>query len=495
MTLPGLPSVMRRVATPGLRGTVAMLAAVALVALGAPASAGALGHATRSARANTVTLVSEPWLHPPLVSASGQDPDPGEGDIFVDTQNSIQAGPTILDPNGQLIWFQPVYGAGFNFEVQQYQGQSVLTYWSGKVTNGVGAGEDVILNHNYQTVATVRAGNGYQADLHEFQITSSNTALIDAFAPVHADLRSVGGSGNGALLDSIIQEVDIPTGRVLWQWRASAHVSPAASYAGTPGSTPYDFFHVNSIQDLPGDRVLVSARHTWAVYEISKRTGKILWTLGGKHSSFKMGPGTQFEWQHDAHLQPDGTLTVFDNGSGLGPQHQSQSRALRIRLNFKTMRATLVHAYVNHPSVLSPNEGSVQVLPDGNTFVGWGGIPYFSEFGPRGRQRFSLNFPLSMQSYRAYRFQWWGQPLVPPDVAVKSTASGAVVYASWDGATDVAAWRVLTGPSAAALQPVVQVPKTQFETAIPVSATGPDFAVQALDQNGNVLGTSSVTQP
>ncbi len=483
---------MRRVANVGL---LIVLAAVVVIALATPASAGAARHSTRSALANTATVVSEPWLHPPLVSVTGQDPDPSAGDIFVDTQNSIQAGPTILDPNGQLLWFSPYHQGAFNFQVQHYEGQSVLTYWTGQVTNGIGAGEDLILNHNYQTVATVRAGNGYQADLHEFEITSRNSALITATATPHADLRSVGGSRNGTLLDSIIQEIDIPTGRVLWEWHASQHVRPAAAYAGTPGPTPYDFFHLNSIQDLPGGRVLISARHTWAVYEVDKRTGKILWTLGGKHSSFKMGPGTQFEWQHDAHLQPDGTLTVFDNGSGLGPQHQSQSRALRIRLNFRTMRATLVRAYVNQPSVLSPNEGSVQVLPDGDTFVGWGGAPYFSEFGARGRQRFSLSFPAPMQSYRAYRFAWYGQPLVPPYIAVNATSGGDVVYASWDGATDVAAWRVLAGPTADALQPVAQVPKTQFETAIPVSGAGPYFAVQALDQNGNALSTSSATHP
>ncbi len=471
-----------------------LLIAAAVAALGTSAGARSLRHNTASALANTATVYSEPWLHPPLVRVSGQDPDPGEGDIFVDTQNSIQAGPTILDPSGQLIWFSPYQGPAFNLEVQHYQGQSVLTYWVGQVANGIGSGEDVILNHNYQTLAVVQAGHGYHADLHEFQITSRNTALISAVAPAHADLRSVGGPRKGELLDSIIQEIDIPSGKVLWEWHASAHVSPANSYAGKPGSSPYDFFHLNSIQDLPGGRVLISARHTWAVYEVDKRTGKILWTLGGKHSSFKMGPGTQVQWQHDAHLQPDGTVTVFDNGEGLGSQHESQSRALRIRLNFKTMHATLVRAYVNRPSLLSPNEGSVQLLADGNAFVGWGGAPYFTEFGGRGRERFSLSFPAPMQSYRAYRFAWWGQPLVAPYAAATATSSGATVYASWNGATTVAAWRVLAGPTANQLSASGDFPNTGFETAMPVSSSGPYFEVEALDQNGNLLATSALTQ-
>ena len=94
------------------------------------------------------------------------------------------------------------------------------------------------------------------------------------------------------------------------------------------GKAPYDFFHVNSIQLLPNGNLLVSARHTWTVYEINKKAGAIVWGLGGKRSSFGFGPGANFEWQHDAHLQPDGTLTLFDNGAGPGRQHERQSRAL-----------------------------------------------------------------------------------------------------------------------------------------------------------------------
>jgi hypothetical protein len=447
-------------------------------------------HDVRDANGLTHSFRSAPGLHPPIEWLSGTDPDPGSGYIFADAQNTIQPGPMILDPAGHLVWFQPLHqSAALNVQVQSYDGRSVLTYWQGYVVPpGVGVGTDVILDHSYQTIATVKAGNGYKADLHEFQITPQGTALITAYAPVKANLHALGGPRNGSILDSIVQEVDIATGQVLWEWHAYGHVHLADSYAGKPTSKPYDFFHVNSVQQLPNGNLLVSARHTWAVYEINKQTGKIVWSLGGKHSSFKIGRGASFSWQHDAQMQPDGTITVFDNGAGTY-KTESQSRALRIRLSGR--QATLVRAYPHRPSLLSENEGSVQTLPDGNLFVGWGNSPYFSEFRSGGRQLFSVRLNAPLQSYRAFRLPWWGQPTVPPSISVSATSGGARVYASWNGATAVASWQALAGPSPGSLAPVATAPHTNFETALFAANPGPYYAVEALASDGRVLGISA----
>lgn len=460
----------------------------------AAASRPATRHDIRDPNGFTHSFYSERWLHPPVVSMSGVDPDPAaSGDIFTDAQNSIQAGPMILGPQGQLIYFQPLPHGGFAHDVavQSYQGQTVLTYWQ----SGAG-GEDVILNHSYQQIADVRAGNGYTTGDHEFQITPQGNAFITAQENLHANLRPVGGTRTGVLQDNAIQEVDIATGQILWQWDAMKHIRLKASYAGKPGSSAWDFAHMNSIQQLPGGNLLVSVRNTWAVYEISKRTGRVLWTLGGKHSSFKMGPGTRFEWQHDARMQSDGTITLFDDGSDGAQSEEPQSRALRISLNYKTHRATLDHAYTNNPPLLSASQGNVQVLGDGNTFVGWGEQPYFTEFSKDGgRQLFSIHFRSPLQAYRGYRFRWWGQPATPPSAAARTMSHGTTVYASWDGATDVASWQVLAGPSPTTLVPVEQFPvSSSFETVMRVSSPGPYFAVQALDIRGQLLDTSSPVQ-
>ncbi len=469
------------------------------IAVRVPAAAGHLeqssadsatsAHAARPP-AGVASFYSAPSLHPPIPIVSGTDPDPGQGDIFGDVENSWQVGPLILDPQGRLIYFQPLQRAvAFNFAVQSYQGQSVLTYWQGP---GIEFGTGVILNHQYQQVARVRAGNGYYADAHEFQLTPDGNALLSVYAPIKADLSSIGGPRHGILMDSIVQEVNVATGQVIWEWHASGHVALSATYAGRPGSTlPYDFFHLNSIQQLPGDKLLVSGRNTWSLYEIDMRTGRITMVIGGKHSFLKIGPGAAFEWQHHARMQPDGTLTVFDNASDGGETDEPQSRALHIRLNLRRRRATLIHAYTDTPPLLSTSQGSVEPLADGNTFIGWGENAYFTEFGRYGAERFSLHFALPVASYRGFRFQWWGQPTTPPSVAAVPTPNGTRIYASWNGATTVQSWQVLSGPSATTLSPVGQFPKSSFETKMWVPGAAAYYAVQALGGSGQVLGTSA----
>jgi hypothetical protein len=226
------------------------------------------------------------------------------------------------------------------------------------------------------------------------------------------------------------------------------------------------------------------------------KTGRIPVVIGGKHSNFKIGRGANFEWQHDAHLQGN-TLTVFDNGAGEGRSSESHSRALRIHLNFKSRQATLEHAYVSNPPVKGTSQGSVQIMPDGNTFVGWGNSPYFTEFSNSGgRQLFSIHLRPPLQSYRGYRFPWSAQPnpaVTPPSVAASAKSSRTTVYASWNGATDVSSWQVLAGPgqSLTTMKPVGRFRKTNFETTMSVASTAPYFAVQAIASSGQVLGTSA----
>jgi hypothetical protein len=395
----------------------------------------------------------------------------------------------ILDPTGRLVWFEPVSsGEPMNLQVQRYQGHPVLTWWVGKFRNW---GEDMILSDTYRTVAVIRGGNGLKADLHDFQITGQGTALIDAYRETKADLTSVGGARQGYALDCIIQELDIRTGHVLWEWHALGHVPLSASYAAvTSGSPPFDYFHLNSIQQLPDGNLIVSARNTWAVYEINRRTGRIMWTLGGKRSSFQMGPGTSFEWQHNARLSGD-TLSLFDDGSA--PQEEPQSSAKVLSINRRAGTVSLLHRYTHSPSLSSNSAGSTQVLPDGNVFVGWGPEPDFSEYTPDGRQIFNGAFVWGTATYRAFRFGWSAQPIASPKIALVPTSDGGVtVYASWNGATEVRKWQVLEGTVSNDLTAQgPPVDRTGFETPIHLTNRPPFVAVQALGAGGQVLGRSN----
>ncbi len=449
---------------------------------------------------------SQPELDPPAVNISS-GPAPGSRDIFLSPRSQVlfvrppkasksQSGPMILGPKGQLLWFDPLGGnwVAFNLEVQRYRGKRVLTWWQG----GVGEPEeDVIMNSSYRLMAVLKAGWGYGADLHEFQITPQGTALIDAIVPVRANLSSIDGPANGVVDDYVVQELDIATGQVLWEWHALGHVPISASYWPHYWKAGYDAYHLNSIQQLPGHRLLVSIRNTWSVCEIDERTGRVIWTLGGKRPSFKMAHETTFQWQHDAHLNRHGLLTVFDDAWAAGvPQANPQSTARELKIDPAAHKVSLVRADRHSPPLLAGAEGSAQLLDNHDLFVGWGTEPVFSQYSPSGRQIFSGSFPLGVASYRAYRFAWTGHPLAPPALARSRGKHGRVwLYASWNGDTQVASWRVLAGSTPHGLKTVAVKPWSGFETAIQVQSSARYFAVEALNGRGRVLRRSAVTGP
>jgi len=431
---------------------------------------------------------SAPGLQPPRMTVSS-DPDTQSGQIFLALRpnkftsgHHFHGGPMILNSQGQLVWFGQGHYAN-NLQVQSYRGRPVLT-WLRRDTY-------VIYNRHYQRVAAVRAGNGYRTDMHDFQLTRRGTAYIAGTGAVQANLSSVGGPSSGTVEDDVIQEVDVQTGQVLWEWHAYGHIPLTASY-NPPQSGFDDYFHLNSIQPLSDGNLLVSARNTWAIYKISRRTGRVLWTLGGKNSSFRMGPGTNFEWQHDARLSGR-TLTLFDDADHPQEERQSSAKILRLDTHAHPMTARLVGRYVHRPRVLSPAQGSAQLLPNGNIFVGWGIKPVFSEYAPDGRQIFTGSFPLGINSYRALRFRWVGDPLTAPALdVVRSSRRQDTLYFSWNGATQVAFWRVLGGPRSRSLKQLRKVPKKSFETRVRLQGPPAYLAVQALDAKGHVLHTSKV---
>jgi Arylsulfotransferase (ASST) len=138
-------------------------------------------------------------------------------------------GPMIIDDLGQLVWFGK-YTSARDFKMQYYRGRPVLTWWEGKVTAGHGNGEYVIFDGSYREVARVRAGNGYRGDLHEFLITPEDTALLVAYAPARTNLSPIGGPKEGMAWEGIVQEVDIESGNVIFEWQSLEHVGIEESY-------------------------------------------------------------------------------------------------------------------------------------------------------------------------------------------------------------------------------------------------------------------------
>ncbi len=434
---------------------------------------------------------SRPDLRPPAIKVDMRERGTAPGYVFVAPKKGDgQYGTLILDNSGEPVWFRPLQNREnypMDFKVQQYRGEPVLTWWEG-VHTGHGQGEYVILDGSYSEIAKVRAGNGYRGDHHEFLITPRDTALFTIYKQTPGDLSSVGGPADGTVLDGIVQEVDIETGEVLFEWHSLDHVGldESSSLAPENPAFAFDYFHINSIDVDHDDNLLVSSRMTSAVYKINYQTGEVMWRLGGKESDFEMGPGTRTRFQHDARRQPDGTITIFDNGA---LKTDKLSRGIVLRLDEDAMTATLVKEYPNPDKKLSGTQGNVQVLPDGNVFVGWGSAPSFSEFGKDGQLLFSASFPDSYQSYRAFRFEWSGHPTDGLGfVAERESKDQVTVYVSWNGSTKVATWEVLAGPDPNELESLGALPRAGFETAITVRTTEPYVGVQARDSSDRTLG-------
>jgi hypothetical protein len=465
--------------------------------------------------ADVQSFQSEPSLHPPTVTvhhAAGSGAAPGYV-LAAPFLGPGQYGPMIFDNAGNLVWFHALKAGedAADLQTQTFSGKNHLTWWQGRTLQlGYGLGVGVIANANYKTIEVVRAGNGLQADEHEFTLTPQGSAFVLAYSPVQTSLASAGGPSSALALDGVIQEIDVHTGLVMWEWHSLGHVDVDESYSKLPGNpaNPYDYFHINSLALDSHGNVLISARNTWGVYDIDGRSGAVMWRLGGKKSTFALGPGVQFAYQHNATWLSNGNLSVFDDEGA--PPVAPPSRAEFVKLDTKAKTATLAGQLVRTIGPLTTgSQGDAQALPDGGTMVGWGGLPNLTEFDEHGNIVYDAQLPAGENSYRIYRAPWSAQPSQPPAISARTSGSATAVYASWNGATTVTSWQLLTGSSSSHMTAVSTTPKSGFETTIPapnpsscppgascLQAPRPLYLqVRALSPSGKVLATSKAVRP
>lgn len=442
-------------------------------------------------------FVTRPDLTPPkidVVTANG-GAEPGYVLLSARIRNRTPEEPQgyalILDGNAQPVWAMRVDdndGVFVNdLAVQSYQGEPVLTYWRGKAPQReFGEGEYVLVDQSYREVATVRTGAGTPgADFHDLRITPRGTALLLSYPE---------RDGDRPVRDGAVQEVDIATGEVLFDWRASDHIDLDESYAPVPEDRdqPYDFFHVNSVDEDADGNLLISARHTHAIYKIDRATGDVLWRLGGKRGDFTLGEDVAFSWQHDARWLPGGRISLFDNASN-DDRKGPPSRGLVLDVDQEARTADLVKAVVNPDGETSGSQGNLQVLPGGGDLVGWGSRPSVTEFDAGGEVVLHWTYPADIFSYRAHFARWTGTPTEPPTVVAETDDGTTTVHASWNGATEVTGWRVLAGSSADDLRPVTDAEKSGFETAVELPEPASFVRVVAVNAQGTVLATSDPT--
>ncbi len=457
-------------------------------------------HRSDTISAGVQLLRSRSDLRPPEIIIDHPAGSVEPGVVLTDAHAGVtQQGPLILDQHGRMLWFKPVSqhptpaSRAFNLRVQRYRGEPVLTWFQGAVVSAHGEGHYEIYDRSYRQVTQVHAKHGYRGDLHEFVMTDSGSALFTCYGRATGTLPT---GRRGAYWYGVVQEVDVATGKLLFQWRSDKHVPLAASYMRVPTNPAdtWDYFHINAIGIDPSDgNLLISSRNTWACYKVHRTSGRVLWKLGGKDGDFKMGRDTHFAFQHDVQLQPGGVLTMFDNEGG-PPNEASQSRGLVLSIDERRRRVRLKRQYHHHPPVRSDALGSLQLLGAGHAFMGWGDSSYFTEYDARGKVQFDGRLTRKTVSYRAFKQSWVGLPDGAPALAATRSGTTATLYASWNGATEIARWSVLGAADQGALTPLGIAEWLDFETAITVPNAPAYVRVDAVDGSGGMLGSSATVR-
>ena len=349
-----------------------------------------------------------------------------------------------------------------------------------------------ILDNSYTEVEVVRAGNGYIADQHEFQLLPDAHALLMAYDPQLVDMSVIttGGQVTATVIGLVVQELDLARD-VVFQWRSWDHYLITDTTASLTTAS-VDYVHGNAIEPDHDGNLLVSARHLDEITKIDRETGAVIWRLGGKNNQFTIDdPDGPFAHQHDIRRLPNGDLTFFDNHNN-GPF----SRAVEYHLNEFTKTADNVWQYRNNPDVYASATGNAQRLPDGHTLIGWGfGTPNITEVLTDGTKVFEWSFAVPFHSYRVFRFPWSAVPAWPPELVVITDTVTPTLHYSWNGATDVAYYQIFAGRGPGHLQMVASQPRTHFEDQTEVSgALAPfcAFQVRPVDAAGQPMTISNM---
>jgi arylsulfotransferase ASST len=439
-------------------------------------------------------------LQPIPVTILKSSPKTAPGLIFLTptaaSPTGVQ-GAQIVDGEGRPVWFNqlPTGEGAYDFRVQSYHHEPVLTWIQSKGVFSTGPTTDYIADRHYHVIATVNAGNGLTADIHEFHLTREGTALITIYNTVTRDLSSVGGPTSGLVTEGVVQEINIANGHVLFEWHSLDHVGLDESHApvSTSPTVAWDYFHLNAVSVDEDGNLLIDARNTWTAYRLDRHTGAVIWRLGGKKTDFVLGPNVAFAWEHNPTAVDDhGLVRIFDNEAS--PTILPYSRVIWVRHDDRNKTATL-ERWFKHPDGLSAgSQGNAQGLENGDTFIGWGALTRFSEIDENNNLLFDAELPDGYNSYRAYRFEWAAELDTRPVATAQRTTDGdTIVHAIWNGATEVARWDVVEAGDRDSRR-VATASWNGLDTTIQVNEFVPSVAVVARDRAGREIGRSAAVE-
>lgn len=390
--------------------------------------------------------------------------------------------------------------------VASYGNVDHLCYFRGTQIGGYARGSNLFLDGSYKLTKTIQSGNNLEmSDMHELNILDGERVLIAIYQPRQYDLVPYGvPAGDGWVMDGVFQEINITSGDVLFQWSSLDHVPLSETYVpirqnpivgnGTSNTTAWDYFHINSVDKSDQGDYLISARHTSTIYKISGRDGSLIWKLGGKESSFIL-VDYNFSSQHDARFREANDthtiLSLFDNGSDDYRNTSSTSAGMIVSLDHRTNTSKILKRFeAPGEGLRSASQGNMQILPNGNAFIGWGSNPYVSEHAPDGTVLYFAGLKdKNAMNYRAFKGNWTSTPSTPPSLFAQASSSNGPVtfWASWNGATDFSSWNFYGKKSESdSVALLGSIPRQGFQTTF----TSPQFYSHAFAEAVSVDGSS-----
>ncbi|KAK5166728.1 uncharacterized protein LTR77_008272 [Saxophila tyrrhenica] len=436
----------------------------------------------------------------------------------VDTERSW-VGPHMYDgKTGELVWsgstsYFFTQGNVEDFRLSNVRGKTMLTLMS------AGKGLAVILGTDYQMSETKHVDAPRNVNTHELNFVENGTrALVIKSHPMEASKeisKKVGYNGHCKAAFDGFEEYNTDTWETTFDWRSYGKVGLEESTLDDGSISNkcqhnWDFIHSNSVDKTPEGDYYWSSRHCDTIFKISGKDGHIIWRLGGKNSDFKhIGEDMVFSRQHNIRWRSQNDthtiVSILDNAKGIDVQKPTweNSRGMLIALDEKNMIASVIQVY-DHPDGkggYAPRRGNYQVLENGNIFMGWSEKAQQSEHTSDGKLVMEASFKAEwLGSYRNYKFSYVGHPIEPPVAhsqayGTPNNSTTTAVHVSWNGATEVAQWNLYRTVANGQVEILVStVERLGFETVLAYGGYASYIIAEALNQNGTVIGRSSVTK-
>lgn len=351
--------------------------------------------------------------------------DPAEGYFFMGSKGLTASDAshyiTIIDNFGTPVFFRKMNKAT----------SSIGLLKDGRIAYLNGVPRKLFFLNDMMEVTDTFSTEGFKPNGHDWDISDDGHVLLMGQVSKVVDMRLFveGGDSLAEILDLVVQEFD-ENQNLLYTWNSADHFEITDGNENSPyldfTDNQIDHVHANGISIDSDTSFLISCRHMDEITKVDRRTGDIIWRLGGKKNQFEfINDDLRFSHQHSIRALDNGNILLYDNGNLRTPQLSS---AVEYIIDEENKTATLVNRQYRNPAVYSNHQGTTQRVYNGNTIINWGPYwPSFTEFHPDGTPALEWDFTKHSFCPRTEKFIW--------QTKVFQTNVDSVDFGTWESDT------------------------------------------------------------